>query len=193
MGQTLGASAANGDPGIQMIRELPAGEESYGGTPWSVQRLLITIHAQLGVFPSNSIVLTADQAAYFDATRAEAMDLIRRELPDHPEDPETLATLINLTVHKDIEKARRLVALSLQVSARDTASLHEARGMFFLEAGELGKAEAELLRAKELAPLDSRPRLGLIKLWQALGRKVEEEKELNELKAIGVRLADPFH
>ena len=183
-------ASASGEPSLQLIRELPVGEENYEGTPWSVQRIILEVHSRAGRYLSSSTLLPAGFSVYLEQNRQAAMRSIRSELETETNEPESLATLIRLVINDDLNEAGKLVALSRQLSSRDHPRLLAARGLYALRTGDTEEARRLLEQAKRLAPLDTDIRLDMIKMWQELGREDKAQEEIGELRAIGFRLPD---
>jgi tetratricopeptide (TPR) repeat protein len=187
LGRYYGASIS-GEPSLQMIRELPASEEKYEGTSWSVQRIILEVHSRVGRYPSSSIELPEGSAVYLEQNRQAVMRSIRAELEKQKDDPENLARLIRLVIDEDLIEAGRLVSLSRQLSSRDHPRLLAARGLYALSTGDTEEARRLFEQAKRQAPLDTTIRLDMIKMWQELGRGDKAEEEITELRAIGFHL-----
>jgi tetratricopeptide (TPR) repeat protein len=187
LGGYYGASIA-GEPSLQMILELPADEELYEGTSWSVQRIILEVHSRVGRYPSSSIELPEGSAVYLEQNRQAVMRSIRADLEKQTDAPEDLARLIHLVIDEDLIEAGRLVALSRQLSSRDHPRLLAARGLYALRTRDTEEARRLFEQAKCHAPFDTTIRLDMIKMWQELGNGDKAEEEIRELRAIGFRL-----
>lgn len=176
---------ASGRPTVQVIRELPADEVLYEGTPWSVQRVIFAVHSKVGQFPYISLSLPDGSAADLESASDETLKEVRDKLGKWPKDPDNLAIVIELAAKENVAEARELVAFSWQISGHDHPKLHAARGVFFLETGELEAARESLEKAKQLSPLDPTIRIRLVKLWEALGRDDKIWEEIGGLRAVG--------
>ena len=189
LGHYIGARSSE-EPSLQMIRELPAGEELYEGTEWSVQRVVLAVHARVGRYPSTSIMLPKGSTIYLEPNREKMRELIRGYLEQRLEDPEELARLIELVVQDDISRAGELVAFSRQLTKpnRDHPRLLAARGVYALRTGDTEVARQSLEEAKRRSPRDPWIRFSLAELWKALGMDDKFREEIDELRAIGFRL-----
>jgi tetratricopeptide (TPR) repeat protein len=187
LGRYYGASISD-EPSLQMFQELPTSEELYEGTSWSVQRIILEVHSRVGRYPSSSIELPEGCSVYLEQNRQAVIRSIRADLEKQSDDPENLASLIHLVIEEDLIEAGRLLALSRQLSSRDHPRLLAARGLYALRTGDTEEARRLLEQAKRDAPLDTTIRLDLVKMWQHLGLQGKAEEEINELRAIGLRL-----
>jgi serine/threonine protein kinase/Flp pilus assembly protein TadD len=187
LGRYYGATSSE-EPSLQLIRELPAGEELYNGTPWSVQRVILAVHSRFGHCPSSSITLVPGITHYLEGSRESVYESICADLEKRPEDPESLAGLIELLAQNEIHRAGDLVAISLQLTNRDHPKLLAARGVYALRTGDLDAARQSLEEAKRRSPLDPTIRLNLIELWETLEMDEKAREEKAELRSIGFRL-----
>jgi tetratricopeptide (TPR) repeat protein len=164
--------------------------ESYGGTPWPVQRALAALHLKLGDFPSLSMNFSSAQSQLVGEGNLEAIvaSIIATDGP-MPTDPRALGSLIDCYTHlKWMEKAERCVAFSLQISQNDDPRLRAARGRYLISIGKLDDAIANLVPAIEDDPLDVSLRMSMINALLRSGQKQRADEEMRRARAIGLNL-----
>lgn len=174
-----------GNPALLLLKFIPDGEPYYSQTPWTVQEIILAVYREIGRSTSSSIILSKKFLPHFTANEDELYNLQYEALLADHEQAEDLARFIELVSVKDLEEAKSLVALSLQISQKDHPALFRARGVFYLKKGAFQEAEESLLQAKRMDPLDRLTRLHLTELWTQLGETEKARLENNELLAIG--------
>ncbi|MEY9126389.1 protein kinase family protein [Bradyrhizobium yuanmingense] len=172
---------------LLFTRSLPEDEISYGGTPESIQQLLMRLYPIAGRLSTASIDLDILQGEMIGGMPGIAQR-IRAESGMRPTDPETLALLIECLVDHDHEEARNLVAFSQQIVGQDHPQLESARAFYALRSGEYAAACELFKKVKMKMPLDFGARAGLIDALKALGLEDDATSEMRELRAIGYRV-----